>query len=147
MKGKGKTGKFKSRKDILFQLLTFGFSGLLIFFRVFSNGIDNYQFMWPDILILLVIGLLLWVYFGTAYELTETEFEYKSGPFRGKIKLERIKEITKNKTLWAGLKPATARNGLIIKYDRYEEIYISPETNDTFVAKILELNEKIKITG
>ena len=65
---------------------------------------------------------------------------------RGKIEIERIKEIIKGKSLWSGLKPATARNGLIIKYDKYEEIYISPEINETFVNKILELNNNTKIT-
>lgn len=48
--------------------------------------------------------------------------------------------------MWTGLKPATARNGLIIKYNKFDEIYISPETNDTFVDKILELNGNIVIT-
>ena len=79
-------------------------------------------------------------------ELTQTELKYKSGPISGKIEIERIKEIIKGKSLWSGLKPATARNGLIIKYDKYEEIYISPKTNDSFVEKILEYNSKIKIT-
>ena len=141
--------KFNSRKDILFQILTFGFSGLFcgfIVYRIFSNGTENYEFMWTDILMLLVVGLLLWLNFGTEYELTQTELKYKSGPIRGRIELEQIKEIIKGKSLWSGLKPATARNGLIIKYDKYEEIYISPKTNDTFVNKILEFNEDIKIT-
>jgi hypothetical protein len=141
--------KFKSRKDILFLIIMIGFIVLFcgfILFRMFSNGIENYEFMWTDILMMLVVGLLLWLYFGTEYELTHTELKYKSGPIHGKIELERIKEIIKGKSLWSGLKPATARNGLIIKYDKYEEIYISPETNDTFVDKILEFNKNIKIT-
>tara|TARA_B110000208_G_scaffold106610_1_gene132404 strand:+ start:12 stop:509 length:498 start_codon:yes stop_codon:yes gene_type:complete len=141
--------KFKSRKDILFQTLTFGLSGLFIgisLFRIFSNGKINFEFIWSDILMFIVIGFLLWLNFGTKYELTQTELKYKSGPISGKIEIERIKEIIKGKSLWSGLKPATARNGLIIKYDKYEEIYISPKTNDSFVEKILEYNSKIKIT-
>lgn len=141
--------KFKSRKDKLFQILTFGFSALfcgIILIRIISNGTIDFEFLWTDILMLLVVGLILWLNFGTEYELTQTELKYKSGPIRGKIEIERIKEIIKGKSLWSGLKPATARNGLIIKYDKYEEIYISPETNDTFVNKILELNKNIKIT-
>jgi len=115
-------------------------------FRIFTNGIDNYEFNWTDILIFLVIGLLFWFHFGTEYELTQNELKYKSGPIRGKIEIQRIKEIIKGKSLWVGLKPATARNGLIIKYDQYEEIYISPNNNNSFVKKILELNDKIIIT-
>jgi len=140
--------KFKSRKDVLFQVFTFGFSGLfigLILFRIYSSGEVNYEFVWTDVLILLTVGLLLWLNFGTEYELSQTELKYKSGPIQGEIEIERIKEIIKGKNKWCGLKPATARNGLIIKYDKYEEIYISPETNDTFIEKILELNKNIKI--
>lgn len=141
--------KFESRKDILFQILTFGLSGLIlgfILFRSFSNGKLNYEFIWSDVAMLLLMGFLLWLNFGTQYEISQTELKYKNGPIRGKIELERIKEIVKGKSLWSGLKPATARNGLIIKYDKYEEIYISPKTNDTFVNKILEFNKNIKIT-
>ena len=141
--------KFKSRKDILFQIMTFGFSGLFIgisFFRVFLNEKINYEFIWSDIIMLIFIGFLLWLNFGTEYELTTTELKYKSGPISGKIEIERIKEIVKGKSLWSGLKPATARKGLIIKYDKYDEIYISPKTNETFVEKILELNGNIIIT-
>jgi hypothetical protein len=94
-----------------------------------------------------MIGLLLWIYFKTEYVLTASKLIYKSGPLRGSIEIHRIREIIKDKTLWSGLKPATARNGLIIKYDKFEEIYISPETNETFIKRILELNDKIKITS
>jgi hypothetical protein len=141
--------KFKSKKDILFQLLGFSIIGFfigIILFRIFSDGIENYNFMWTDIFMLTVAGFLVWLGLGTNYELTQTELKYKSGPIRGKIEINKIHEIIKGKTLWSGLKPATARNGLIIKYEKYNEIYISPKTNDSFVKKILELNDKIKIT-
>ncbi len=57
------------------------------------------------------------------------------------------REVIKGKTLWVGLKPATARKGLIIKYGKFDEIYISPQTNDEFINRLLELNDAIKITS
>jgi len=39
-----------------------------------------------------------------------------------------------------GLKPATATKGLIIKYDKYNDIYISPDSNESFVEAILKIN-------
>lgn len=140
---------FKSRKDISFLLTTYGFVGVflgIILFRIFFNKSEGHEYFWVEILMALVIGLIIWINFGTEYELTQTELKYKSGPFRGKIEISQIKEIIKGKSLYSGLKPATARHGLIIKYDMYEEIYISPKTNDTFVKKILELNPDIKVT-
>lgn len=141
--------KFRSRKDILFQLLGFciiGFFIGIILFRILSIGIENYTITWTDILMFAVFGFLIWLGFGTNYELTQTKLKYKSGPIRGEIEIDKIHEIIKGKTLWSGFKPATARNGLIIKYEKYNELYISPKTNDSFIKKILELNNKIKIT-
>ena len=110
--------KIKSRKDILFQFLTFGLSSFfvaIILFQIFIKKWDNGSII-VNIIMIATIGLLFWIYFGTEYELTETELKYKSGPIKGKIKIEEITEIIQNKTLWSGLKPATSRNGLIIKY-------------------------------
>ena len=140
--------KIKSRKDILFQFLTFGLSSFfatIILFQVFMKNWDGGLII-VYIIMILTIGFLLWIYFRTEYELTKTELKYKSGPINGEIIIDEITEIIKNKTLWSGLKPATSRNGLIIKYKKFEEIYISPETNDIFINKILEINRSIKIT-
>ena len=75
--------RFKSRKDKLFQILTFGFCaffGGIVLARTISKGTINYEFLWIDILMILVVGLILWLNFGTEYELTQTELKYKSGP-------------------------------------------------------------------
>lgn len=86
------------------------------------------------------------VFFGTHYKLTADKLIYRSGPIRGEIEVDRIKEIVVGKTLWVGIKPATAKNGLIIKYDSFNELYISPITNESFIAEITTLNSSIKIT-
>lgn len=103
----------------------------------FQIYVDGYSMLSVSI-------LLLWMYFETKYEITASELKYRTGPIRGKIEIVGIKEIIIGKSLWSGFKPATAKNGLNIKYDKYKEIYISPKTNDTFVQRILELNEKNK---
>ena len=141
--------KFKSKKDFLFQLIILGIVGFCISMVVvegMGTGLDKWNFITINIL-LFVCGFLLWVYYGTSYELTQTHLKYNCGPIKGKIEIKEIREIIKDKTLWVGLKPATARKGLIIKYGKYDEIYISPETNDKFINHILELNDAIKITS
>ncbi|MDD2982499.1 MAG: PH domain-containing protein [Crocinitomicaceae bacterium] len=140
--------KFKSAKDPLFQILSFGLIGFFIGYTILqirAVGIENYHFGWTDILVISAVGFFLWINIATNYELTPTELKYKSGPFRGTIALGEIHEIRVGKTLWVGLKPATARNGLIIKYGKFNEIYISPETNDSFVEEIVKLNDQLKI--
>ena len=141
--------KFKSKKDFLYQLITLGIVGFCISMVVVEGvgtELDKWNFITINIS-LFVCGFLLWIYYGTYYVLTQTHLKYNCGPIKGKIEIKEIREIIKDKTLWVGLKPATARKGLIIKYGKYDEIYISPETNDKFINHILELNDAIKITS
>jgi len=100
---------------------------------------------WVLPLVIIIVGFILWFYYGTHYELNKDGFIYRCGPINGKISPDRIKEIVKGKTLWMGFRPATARKGLIVKYDQYGEIYISPKTNEAFITQLLEINGNIKI--
>jgi len=139
--------KFKSRKDRLTLITIYGLITILIglFILDFINGGIEKGEIWQYLVILGVIVLLISVLHGTNYELTEKYLKYNCGPIRGKIEINRINTIIKDKTQWVGFKPATARKGLIIKYDKYNDLYISPNTNELFIEKILELNKEIKI--
>ncbi|MBQ4913696.1 PH domain-containing protein [Maribacter sp. MMG018] len=140
--------KFKSKKDTLFSLVILGTCGLMLVLTVtgiLKGEMDPDEY-WTLPIVIGVCLALLWFYFGTYYELGKEGLTYRSGPIRGKIRLDRITEIVKGKTLWVGFRPATSRKGLIVKYDTYNEIYISPLTNESFVKKILELKSDIKIS-
>ena len=102
----------------------------------------------PFILLPLLSPLILifWIYFDTFYKIKNNELIYRSGFLRGKIEILNIKEIQKGKTMWSGIKPALARNGLIIKFNKYDEIYIAPENNDELISDLIKLNSEIKIT-
>ena len=102
----------------------------------------------PLILLPLVIPLILilWIYFDTSYKIENNQLIYRSGFLRGKIEIINIREILKGKTMWSGIKPALAGKGLIIRYNKYEEIYVAPENNDDMISDLLEINSKIKIS-
>ena len=138
---------FKSKKDSLFTMTILGLNAFLIGITIygFITGELEKDDYWTLIPILGVVVLLFWMFFGTNYQLTKNELIYRCGPIKGRIKINRITEIIKGKTLWVGLKPATSRKGLIIKYDKYNEIYISPNTNESFIAELLKLKSDIKI--
>ena len=143
------TLKFKSKKDVLFQALILGTAGFCISTVVtqsLATELDKWNYITINLL-LFVCGFLFWCYYSTYYELTQTHLKYNCGPIKGHIEIKEIREIIKEKTLWVGLKPATARKGLIIKYGKYDEIYISPESNDEFISHILAINDVIKITA
>jgi len=90
--------------------------------------------------------LLIWIYFVTYYKLTGEYLFYRTGPISGKIKIDSISEVIIGTGMFAGFKPATGSNGLILKYNRWDEIYISPETNEKFIDEILNLNNNILVS-
>lgn len=139
--------KFISRKSVFFGVLILGFAAFLLLFPAFGiplGWIEQPDF-WMLIPCLAIAALLVWLYFGTNYKLTDTELIYRSGPLRGKIPISEIREIVKGKTLYAGIKPAMASKGLIVRFGKYDEIYISPATNESFIAEILKRNPRIVI--
>lgn len=140
--------KFKSRKDIGISVVVFGINSLLvsiIIYGLLKGDIPSSNYI-AFFVISVVIVLLFWIFLDTAYKLDRTYFYYKSGPFRGKIAITRIKEVVVHTTVYTGFRPATAPKGILVKYDKYEEIYISPKTNDSFVAALKELKHDIIIT-
>lgn len=140
---------FKSRKDLLSTsiiVLTIIFLITIVpIIWLDSDIIETEKFIGSSVIIL-ISAFLAWTYLGTNYTLTDEEVKIKSGPIKFKIKIENISEIIVNTTLWVGWKPATALNGIIIKYNRFDEIYISPNTNELFVKEIIKKKSHIKVT-
>lgn len=138
---------FKSKRDLLFT------SVFILIFIILSGIIfktlHKENFETGDITSLcIVIGVFIviaWGFKATSYEITKNQIKYKSGFINGAIDINNIQSITRNKTLWVGMKPALSRNGLIIKYNKYDVLYISPKTNTSFITEILKLNSSIII--
>jgi hypothetical protein len=110
--------------------------------------LDKETFTKNPYILLPLLGILiqiLWIYFDTSYKIVNDELFYFSGFVRGKIKIASITEITKRKTMWSGMKPALSGKGLIIKYNRFDKIYISPEDNDEVTTHLLKINPDIRI--
>ncbi len=140
--------KFLSQKSIFFRILVLGSVSFLMVFPTLGIilGWIEKQDVWIGIPCVGISSLLLWIYFGTHYRLTSTELIYRSGPLKGKIRIDEIREIVVGKTLYIGIKPATAGSGLIIKFGKYDEIYISPDSNDSFIEEIRKHNLNIRIS-
>jgi hypothetical protein len=92
-----------------------------------------------------VVGMIAWMWFGTSYKLDGSHLYFASGPFRGKIALTDIVQVTCGETLWAGYRPALARNGIVVRYSRWSEIYISPYDQEAFVAELVARNPRIAV--
>lgn len=137
----------KSRKNIVTVLVFYACIALLLWLSI--ENIINLGFSLSTIflclLTLLLSGTLLWIIFGTYYKITSTDVHYHFGPIKGKLEINNIKEITANTTLWAGFKPALDFKGIIIKYNKYDEIYFSPKDNTAFINHLLKINPEIKV--
>lgn len=135
---------YRANKKGFFKYILFAFVVLPIVVFMFDKNalVDN-----PVILLLILIPpiLMLWVYFDTFYKIENNELIYRSGFIRGRIDIRKITKVFKGKTNWVGLKPALATNGLIIRYNKFDEIYISPENNDELIAGLVAVNREISV--
>tara|TARA_R110001592_G_scaffold307299_2_gene580550 strand:+ start:53307 stop:53735 length:429 start_codon:yes stop_codon:yes gene_type:complete len=138
---------FKSRKDPLYTSIV----GAIIAFLFFSTFYfilegNNVTATIVTVVINAAVGILLtWMLMGTSYIMNKEYLRYKAGPIKGKIALDSIRQVKVGKTLYVGLKPATARNGIVIYYNKYDEIYISPKSNSHFVEELKKLNPSIEV--
>ncbi len=138
--------KFECRKNIWVLIMLYSAIIIPAFLMVksaFVKPIDT-EFIIVSIILFLSNIFVLWSMF-IKYEITESVFKYQSGPFSGSIEINTITSITKNTSMYVGFKPAMDSKGLIIRYNKYDDIYISPKTNESFIAKILEINKDVVI--
>lgn len=99
------------------------------------------------IIIYAVSGLLIWILLDTKYRINKNDFYYYCGPFRGKIAIDKIRKIERwNKWyVTSTMKPALDSDGLIIYYEKFDDIYISPKNKENFIKLLLEINPNIEV--
>jgi hypothetical protein len=138
---------FKSEKAVWIGLIIWG-AVILILAAIIYNFIDAHsliEIILVFILLSLSAGFLLWIWFDTKYKIEDGFLYCNSGPINAKIEINKITQIIKNRTLWYGLRPALAHNGLVIMYNKWDEIYISPKDKDGFIEEVLNINAEIKV--
>ncbi|MBC6366665.1 PH domain-containing protein [Algoriphagus sp. AK58] len=135
---------FKPKKGVLIHSIILLLVSLPFFiYLIDSETIETH----PIILLPLISPLIfiLWFYLGTSYKLESDQLYYKSGFIKGRIPIFEIREIHKDTTLWAGLKPALSSGGIIIKHGKFDDIYIAPENNEELIRDLVKINPSIKI--
>jgi hypothetical protein len=94
-----------------------------------------------------ITAMLIWILLDTKYLIKEKQLFYCSGPIRGSIKIENIRKVERwNKWyVTSFIKPALGKDGLIIYYEKFDDIFISPENKEDFIAALREINSRIEV--
>ncbi|MEO8886435.1 MAG: PH domain-containing protein [Mucilaginibacter sp.] len=101
------------------------------------------------LLIAPVLAWFLWMWFDTYYIIKDGELFYKSSFMKGSVPISTMHQIIRhNKGLHScSLKPALSIKGLIIKYNRWDDMFVSPENAEQFIAELQAINPAITVVG
>jgi len=138
---------FKPKRSLKHFLILFVLTSFIALVIIFQNIPLGEKLGVILSLYALIIALNALILYTTHYLVDENRFSYRSLFFSGVIEISNIKKMEVGKTLWVGLKPATAMAGIIIHYNSFDEIYISPENNKDFVHTLLEINPSIQVVN
>ena len=138
---------FRARTDALFNgLMIFSIAVCVIpMWPLLRSGISGINALIAFVILAATTLMMIAFYTHTYYRIEGNELRWRSSILFGKFSISSIHKIAVNRTLWVGTRPATARNGVIIYYNKYDEIYFSPSDNEAFVAALLEINPEIKV--
>lgn len=94
------------------------------------------------LIFLLIISFLIAAIFTTRFTFESDHLLCKFSFWKKKIPYATIKKIERQESvIYGGWKMSTAAKGLIIHYNSYDELLISPENEEEF---ILMLNSKLR---
>lgn len=101
----------------------------------------------PIGMISVVISMIAWILLDTRYVIKQHFLLYRSGPFRGRIDIAKIKKVKyfSGMSVPVTMKPALGTKGFIITYNNYDDVYVSPQKRDIFLAELLKINPQIEV--
>ncbi len=143
------TSEFSQKNKILIAvvMLIIVASTIPVFFD--ANMTGNWQAKLIVLTInILSLALLCWIISKTFYKIkNDSLLICKSGPFKKKIQIKKIKRIEFHNgliipSLW---KLSLSDKGIIIFYNQFDDIYISPKNADKFLTELLKINPNIVI--
>jgi len=139
---------FKSSRNIYIVITLWAVIVLLSLpFLVFIQSIPWQIILGAGSAIVICDALLLWILFDTKYIIRNHYFNYYSGPYRGNINIKSIRKIETDNSFIKStlLKPALGTNGLVIYYNKFDDIFISPADKNGFIKQILIINPDIEL--
>lgn len=108
--------------------------------------ISNSNLLLGILIVTPMIALFLWLWLATYYFIKDEILIARSGPLKWRVPIKEITLIRLNqKTIGGTWKLTLSWNCMEIKYKKYGAIFISPENEETFLNKLLQINSSIQI--
>ncbi|WP_026908367.1 PH domain-containing protein [Paucisalibacillus globulus] len=128
---------FPSKKDTWLAIIVWGLTFLIGWQMIIYNSVIGY------IISSLIIGMLLWLWFGTGYKIEEGRIKIKYGPFSSIVKIDQITRMKATKSPLSA--PALSIDRIEILHGKYNSAIISPKDVDNFIKILLTKNQDIQI--
>ena len=130
--------RFETKRDYTFPII---FLFVFIVYACISIYVilteKNFSILWGFSGVLALLGILFYTILKTTYFIFEEDnLVCKSLFVKRSIPYSSIRKIEKQKGLYAGLKMSTSMKGLVIYYNKFDELLISPEKVDEFIAEV-----------
>ncbi|USK60778.1 PH domain-containing protein [Peribacillus asahii] len=135
--------EFSSKKDIWMGIIIWAVIGVFVWIFYESTFIE---FDLVGIIVMtIMIGLLLSIWFWTRYKIEQGILKISYGPIKKSIAIEDIQSI--RLTVNPFTAPALSMYRIEINYRKYKTISISPINQERFIKELQKLNPKIRMMG
>jgi hypothetical protein len=128
---------FKTKVDLFYKLVV---AFVFVLFSIVLYSIDFeedvFGFYFTLILQILILLFLIASALTTKFTLSSTELICETFYWKKRIQLDTIRKVEKQISLFAGWKISTAYKGVIITYNKYDELLISPENEEKFLLEV-----------
>lgn len=134
---------FASKRDSFYSIAVWGTIVILFLSIILNFSLALFNLFW-GLIGLVAIGFLVWIWFGTSYRIESETIKIKNGPFKWMVKIQDINSISKRRSLLAT--PSLSVDRLVLHYDKYGEMLLSPKDESEFIELLLTKNTQIKLS-
>lgn len=120
--------------------------GLVLVYPMFRSIVSMIEGEWIGYLgIVLCFLFIVFISKSTRYIITENQLIVKCMFIvNDKIDISKIRKIEKTTSFLSS--PALSLDRIAIKFNKYDEVYISPKEKQAFVSDLLKINPEIEVT-
>jgi len=119
--------------------------GLVLVYPIFRSIVSIIEGEWIGYLgIVLCLLFIAFISKSTRYIITENQLIVKCMFIvNDKIEISKIRKIEKTNSILSS--PALSLDRIAIKFNKYDEVYISPKERQDFLNDLLQINPNIEV--